>query len=93
MAFPSNPIDGAGVVTDFGWVYYTEDDTPILGIHSMQHTCNVYASADGYAVLTIYLSSSYFAGIVLDQINVDSGDIVPLRVSAATYSGSSLGVY
>jgi len=32
----SKKVNTAEIIKNFGWVYYTEDDTPILGIHSMQ---------------------------------------------------------
>lgn len=84
----SKPIDSTVV----GYPYQPANDVINKGT-SGTHTCGAYKSSDGYVVLTIYLASTYYVGLLLNQIGAGPQGLYPLNITSATYSSSATGVY
>ncbi len=84
----SKPIDATVV----GYPYIPNNDVINKGT-SGTHTCGAYKSSDGYVVLTIFVTSLYFLGFILNQIGAGPQGLFPLVITATTNSASATGVY
>lgn len=82
------PIDATVV----GYPYIPNNNIINIGTYG-SHVCGAYRSADGRVVLTIYLTSTYFVGFLLDQIGAGPQGMFPLYITDASLSTSATGVY
>lgn len=82
------PIDAMAV----GYPYAPSNDVIHKGT-SGTHTCGSYKSSDGYVVLTIYLTNTYYVGFLLSQFGAGPQGLYPMNITNATYSSSATGVY
>lgn len=82
------PIDATVV----GYPYGPSNDVINKGT-SGTHTCGSYKSSDGCVVLTIYVASTYFLGLILNQIGAGPQGLYPLIITAATHTSSATGAY
>lgn len=56
------------------------------------HTCGVYKSTDGFAVITMYIASHYYVAFTYDQFTTTQG-LQKLTITTTATSPSSTGVY
>jgi len=82
----SKPIDATLV----GYPYAPNNAIINVGT-SGTHTCGSYKSSDGYAVLTILLPNTYYAGFILNQVGAGPQGMFPLTITASTMTASGTG--
>lgn len=85
----SKPIDANLVF----YAYSATNSIINVGTYG-SHTCSVYKSSDGFAVLTILFSNMYFVGFTVSVYQHTPASVQSnVSISAATNSSSATGVY
>jgi hypothetical protein len=74
------------------WYNYAPNSNVISVGTSGTHSCGAYKSADGFAVMTLYVPTLYFLAFNLSQIRAAQG-MAAIQITAVTVSASSSGVY
>ena len=80
------------ILCSVGWYNYGGSDNAISIGSTGSHTCGVYKSSDGYAVITINITSMYYCAFSLSQAMAAMG-VYDISISASTTSSSSTGAY
>jgi hypothetical protein len=83
----SQPIN-----TSLCWYNYSPVGAPINIGWSGTHSCSVYESSDGFAVMTIFFPSFYFVAFTFDQFLTAQG-LATITITNVTTSTSATGVY
>jgi|GEM_PF-4623602 len=75
-----------------GYPYESSNEVINIGTYG-SHVCGAYKSTDGYVVITIKVTTTYFIGFLLDQYGAGPQGLWPLSISSCVFSVNATGAF